>query len=57
MSRTVRKKYGGHEIRDGEWGKRCPEPGCPVCVQGREQKKAHNKKVRSEGKRESNDHE
>ena len=56
MSDTERKRFDGSTIRDGEWGRHCPEAGCPVCVQGREQKRAHNKKVRREGKRESNDH-
>lgn len=34
MSRTRRKRFDGHKIRDGEWGRRCPDPQCNMCGTG-----------------------
>lgn len=48
MSRTERTSYDGQTIRDGDWGKKCPEPGCPVCVQGREQKRIQARRARKD---------
>ena len=55
MSDTERTRYDGASIRDGDWGKRCPEPNCPVCVIGKHEKRAHNKRRRREGKDEGDD--
>jgi hypothetical protein len=35
MSRTRRKTYRGAEVRDGTWGRRCPDRSCPYCLSGR----------------------
>ena len=48
MSGTERTRYDGTPIRDGDWGKRCPEPNCPECVIGKYEKQAHNKRRRQE---------
>ena len=48
MSGTERTRYDGVPMRDGEWGKRCPERDCPACVTGKYQKRRHNKKRRQE---------
>ena len=32
MARTVRTRYDGQMIRDGEHGHKCPEPKCDWCV-------------------------
>ncbi len=48
MSGTERTRYDGVPMRDGEWGKRCPERDCPVCVTGKHEKRAHNKRRRQE---------
>ena len=32
MARTVRTRYDGQKIRDGQHGHRCPEPKCDWCV-------------------------
>ena len=32
MSRTRRKAYDGHTIRDGDHGKHCPSSNCDWCV-------------------------
>lgn len=34
MARTRRRRFDGHEIRDGDWGKRFPDPQCNVCGTG-----------------------
>lgn len=43
MSRTERTAYDGHPIRDGDWGKRCPEKNCPACHTGAEKSAAARK--------------
>ena len=47
MSRTIRKRYTGAPVRDGQWTRRCPEPHCDWCVRGRA-KRAWNRKQRQE---------
>ena len=32
MARTVRTRYDGTKIRDGQHGHRCPESNCDWCV-------------------------
>ena len=49
MSRTVRKRYTGAQVRDGQWTHRCPEPNCVWCVRGRA-KRAWNRKQRRDAK-------
>ena len=47
LSRTIRKRYTGVLVRDGQWTRRCPEPHCDWCVRGRA-KRAWNRKQRQE---------
>ena len=35
LSRTIRKRYTGALVRDGQWTHRCPEVNCNQCVRGR----------------------
>ena len=49
VSRTIRKRYTGVLVRDGEWTHRCPEPNCYWCVRGRA-KRAWNRKQRRDAK-------
>lgn len=49
MSRTIRKRYTGAPVRDGQWTRRCPEPHCDWCVRGRA-KRAWNRKQRRDAK-------
>ena len=45
MSHTNRKNWKGQTIKDGEHGKRCPEPDCDYCMNGR-QKRPFRRKIR-----------
>jgi hypothetical protein len=45
VSRTNRKDWKGRPIKDGDHGKRCPEPDCAYCKHG-EQKRPFRRKVR-----------
>ena len=47
MSRTIRKRYTGALVRDGQWTHRCPEPNCDWCVRGRA-KRAWRRRKRHE---------
>ena len=49
LSRTIRKRYTGVLVRDGQWTHRCPEPNCGWCVRGRA-KRAWNRWKRQEAK-------
>ena len=49
MSRTIRKRYTGALVRDGQWTHRCPEPNCDWCVRGRA-KRAWNRKQRRDAR-------
>jgi hypothetical protein len=35
MTRTTRRDYRGRPIRDGQHGRRCPEPNCTTCAASR----------------------
>lgn len=48
MTDTYRRDYLGHERRDGEHCKRCPEPDCNVCVNGAAKRPAR-RRVRHQG--------
>ena len=49
LSRTIRKRYTGALVRDGQWTHRCPEPNCDWCVRGRA-KRVWNRWKRQEAK-------
>ena len=50
MSRTTRKRYDGHTIRDGQHGKHCPSKNCNICETGHH-KGTSNKRDRATMKR------
>ena len=35
MTRTTRRDYCDRPIRDGQHGRRCPEPNCATCAASR----------------------
>ena len=35
MTRTTRRDWRGRPIRDGQHGRRCPEPNCDTCRESR----------------------
>ena len=41
MSRTHRTRYDGTKIRDGDWGRPCPEPNCEWCRRPEMPKREH----------------
>lgn len=49
LSRTIRKRYTGALVRDGQWTHRCPERNCDWCVRGRA-KRAWNRKQRRDAR-------
>lgn len=51
MARTERTRWDGTPIRDGEWGRRCPDSHCNICGTGTEKRK-QRRKWRNRGKAE-----
>lgn len=50
MSNTHRHNWFGKEIRDGEHGKKCPEPNCSYCGNGKSKNNLIRKLRRSNTK-------